>query len=71
MTINTEVECNRCGDKEKPPKNAGMLVLMVTAPDGMNLSDSLGHLCIGCRHEVMRDIRLHREALDRAKGIIQ
>jgi hypothetical protein len=48
------VICNRCGARVQPPQNSGWVVLLVVAPDGMNLADSLGDLCGDCRVDLMR-----------------
>jgi len=49
VTVENFIICNRCSKRVKPPQNDGWLVLMVTAPDGANIADCLGHLCDDCR----------------------
>jgi hypothetical protein len=50
VTIKTTIQCNRegCGNEVQPPQNAGWAVVMVTAPDGQNVSGVLGHFCLEC-----------------------
>lgn len=58
MTLENIVICNGCGERVNPPRNSNWLVLFVIGPDGVNVSDTDGHLCVDCR----REFRQWREA---------
>jgi hypothetical protein len=61
MTIRNQVTCDACGLTEEPPRNAGYLALMVTAPDGVNFASCESHLCMSCRVELRRWIAERRK----------
>jgi len=71
VTIENKVICDGCGETVKPPLNSGWLALMITAPDGMNFSGCLGHLCDSCKVDLRQWLEKHREEADKKRAKIQ
>lgn len=52
--IHTEIECDRCHTRVKPPDNARWGVAFGIGPDGVSTTEFDAHLCFDCRQEFKR-----------------
>lgn len=64
MTIHTEVECDGCGEKVKPPENARWGIAFGIGADGVSTDAFDAHLCFECRQDFKRWLAARRKAAD-------
>jgi len=64
MTLDNNVICDSCGMRTKPPRNGGWVAFMVTAVDGLQFSDCMGHVCDECKIDLRRWLEAQRKAFE-------